>query len=87
MQDVNTVTWSKKAQKQLLKLSAQEALVIYDRVDDLKNFPDCQNVKRLITHRYGYRLRVGRYRVLFDHDSEIKVISIEEVKKRDERTY
>ena len=35
----------------------------------------------------GYRMRVGRYRVLFDHDDFIKIIEIQEVKKRDERTY
>ncbi len=38
-------------------------------------------------HRYRYRLRVGRYRVFFDHDTGIKIVKIQEVKKRDERTY
>jgi mRNA-degrading endonuclease RelE of RelBE toxin-antitoxin system len=41
----------------------------------------------LRNHRYGYRLRVGRYRVLFDHVDVIRIIKIQEVKKRDERTY
>ena len=49
--------------------------------------PDCQNVKALAHHEYGYRLRVGNYRVLFDWDGAIKVVDIEEVRKRDERTY
>jgi mRNA interferase RelE/StbE len=84
---MNTIRWSKKAQKQLLKLPKNEALNIYDKVEDLKKFPDCQNVKRLTNHRYEFRMRVGNYRVLFDHDSDIKIVSIEEVKKRDERTY
>ena len=84
---MNTITWSKKAQKQLLKISRPDAVVIYDKVDDLKYFPDCQNVKALKKHKHDYRLRVGNYRVLFNHDSSVKIISIEEVKKRDERTY
>jgi mRNA-degrading endonuclease RelE of RelBE toxin-antitoxin system len=49
--------------------------------------PDVNNVKALIHHEYGYRLRVGDYRVLFDWQSAIKIISVQEVKKRDERTY
>jgi len=44
-------------------------------------------VKALTNHAYGYRLRVGEYRVLFDVLGAIEVVSIEEVKKRDERTY
>ncbi len=84
---MNAVIWSRKAQKQLLKLPKKDALVIYDRVEELKSFPECRSVKRLTGNYYDYRLRVGRYRVLFNHDHEIKVVSIEEVKKRDERTY
>ncbi len=84
---MNTIIWSKKAQKQLLKIPRPDAVVIYDKVDNLKHFPECQNVKSLKNHKYDYRLRVGNYRVLFDHDSSIKIVSIEEVKKRDERTY
>jgi mRNA interferase RelE/StbE len=84
---MNTISWSKKAQKQLLKLPKNDALDIYDKVEDLKKFPDCQNIKRLTNHRHEFRMRVGHYRVLFDHDSDIKIVSIEEVKKRDEHTY
>ena len=49
--------------------------------------PDCQGVKALTDHRYGCRLRVGRYRVLFDYDGEVRIVEIQEVKKRDGRTY
>ncbi len=84
---MNTITWSKKAQKQILKISKQNAIVIYDKVDNLQHFPDCQNVKALKKHKHDYRLRVGDYRVFFNHESTIKIVRIEEVKKRDERTY
>lgn len=49
--------------------------------------PDVVNIKSLADHDYRYRLRVGNYRVLFDWDGTIKVVSIQELKKRDERTY
>lgn len=45
------------------------------------------NVKSLINHGQGYRLRVGDYRVLFDWDGGIKIVNVQEVRKRDERTY
>lgn len=45
------------------------------------------NVKKLTSHEYGYRLRVGTYRVLFDLDKNQRVISVQEARKRDERTY
>ena len=49
--------------------------------------PNCINVKALTNHKYQYRLRVGNYRVFFNFDGVIHIVSIEEVKKRDERTY
>ena len=49
--------------------------------------PDCRNVKKLVNHDCQYRLRVGNYRVFFDFDGEIRVVYIEEVKKRDSKTY
>jgi mRNA-degrading endonuclease RelE of RelBE toxin-antitoxin system len=71
----------------LIPIEYREA--IHERVDVLVDFPAIVgiDVKELRGHQYQYRLRVGRYRVLFDHDSGIKVVSIQEVKKRDERTY
>ena len=53
----------------------------------LVKFPECKNVKPLKNHIYDFRLRVGRYRVFFDFDGQIKIIAIQEVKKRDDRTY
>ena len=49
--------------------------------------PNVQNVKALTRHQFGYRLRVGRYRVLFDWEGTVRIVNIEEVSKRDEHTY
>ncbi len=38
-------------------------------------------------HESGYRLRVGKWRILFEAQDRIRVIMIQEVKKRDEQTY
>jgi len=84
---MNTIRWSPKAAKQLRKLDRQHQVVIRDGVQTLDAMPDCQNVKALVNHQYGYRLRVGNYRVLFNWDGAIRIVEIEEVRKRDERTY
>ena len=81
------VRWSKRAKRQLARIPMKYRIAITDATRSLTNFPDCRNVKPLKNHIYDFRLRVGRYRVFFDHDSEIKIIAIQEVRKRDERTY
>jgi len=60
---------------------------IRQAIERLVEWPSCRNVVSLVG-REGYRLRVGRYRVIFTiHEGKVRVIRIEEVKKRDERTY
>ncbi|MDO8278131.1 MAG: type II toxin-antitoxin system RelE/ParE family toxin [Burkholderiaceae bacterium] len=84
----NTINWTKKAYKQLLKLDPQggKAVTVAVRTE-LVNLSVARNVKKLIGHAYGYRLRVGGYRVLFDFDGVIRIVTVEEVRKRDEQTY
>jgi len=84
---MNTIHWTLKAAKQLRKLDRQHQVAIRDGVEELKAMPACQNVKALANHQYGYRLRIGNFRVLFSWDGAIRVVEIEEVRKRDERTY
>jgi mRNA interferase RelE/StbE len=82
------IDWRPKAIKQLIRIGVKsDQQAIRDAVGNLSRFPECPGIKRLINHANDYRLRVGRFRVLFDVHTEIKIISIEEVKKRDERTY
>ncbi len=84
---MNTIHWTQKAAKQLRKLDHQHQVTIRDGVETLKAMPACQNIKALSNHQHGYRLRIGNYRVLFNWDGAVKVIEIEEVRKRDESTY
>lgn len=84
---MNEIEWTLKAAKQLRKLDRKHQVTVRDGVADLVNMPQCKNIRSLTNHKYGYRLRVGDYRVLFDWDGAIKVVEIEEVRKRDERTY
>ena len=85
------VTTTRKAERQLLKLPVQMQLRITAGIRGLADSETWGDVRRLVNHKYGYRLRVGNYRVLFDLTENgalaIGDISVEEVKKRDEHTY
>ncbi len=86
---MKTIQWSNKARKQMKKVPKNFQEAIFQSVDHLANFPNCTDldIKPLKSHKYDYRMRVGRYRVLFDDEERVQIIAIQEVKKRDNRTY
>ena len=86
---MHRIEWKPKALKQLRKIDPQHGAAIRKSVTaELTDLSQASNVKALTNHQYGYRLRVGNYRVFFDHGGgTARVVHIEEVKKRDERTY
>ena len=85
---MNPINWQPKALKQLRKISAQAGKQIRTAVTtELADLSKARNVKSLTNHEYGYRLRVGSYRVFFEFDGTVRIVTIEEVRKRDERTY
>ncbi len=85
---MNTINWKTKALKQLQKIKDRAIRQqIYTESQALADFPACTGVKKLVNHPYRYRLRVGDYRIFFEFNGEIHIVSIEEVKKRNESTY
>jgi mRNA interferase RelE/StbE len=85
---VNAISWQPKALRQLRKIDAHAGKQIRAAVTaELVDLSKARNVKALTNHEYGYRLRVGSYRVFFDFDDAVRIVSIEDVRKRDERTY
>jgi mRNA-degrading endonuclease RelE of RelBE toxin-antitoxin system len=85
---MDKIIWNKRALKQLRKIPANIKKAIITAVEDLPTTDRWRNVKPLINHQYMFRLRVGRFRVFFDlEQNEVKIYLIQEVKKRDERTY
>lgn len=79
------IKWKTKALRQLRKIkNQQEQQKIYKEVGTLVKFPHCKKVKKIKTTEM-HRLRIGRWRVIFTDSLEI--VTIEEVKPRNERTY
>lgn len=87
-QRVNAINWQPKALRQLRKIDAHAGKQIRAAVStELLDLSKARNVKALTNHEHGFRLRVGNYRVFFDYDGAVRIVSIEAVRKRDERTY
>jgi mRNA-degrading endonuclease RelE of RelBE toxin-antitoxin system len=85
---VNSINWQPKALRQLRRIDAPAVKQIRIAVNtELVDLSQARNVKALTNYEFGYRLRVGDYRVLFDFDGAVRIMSIEQVRKRDERTY
>jgi len=84
---MNRIEWQRKAVKQLRNLPQKQQVKIRDAVNGLVDFTGNRNVKKLKSHNYDYRLRLGNYRVLFNHATLVQIALIEEVRKRDESTY
>lgn len=79
------IEWTTKALRQLRKIkNRKDQQAVYSAVSGLAMFPDCDNIKKIKTTE-RYRLRVGRWRVIFT--ASLVIVTIEEVKKRNERTY
>ncbi len=81
------IIWTLKALKQLKKIDKSQQQKIVQGTRQLMDWPACRNTKALENHKYEYRLRIGRYRVFFNVETELKITRIEEVKKRDGKTY
>ena len=84
----NRIEWTNKAIKQMLKLPAAASMEILAKVKTLSAWPEVFGVVKLV-NRSEYRLRVGRYRVFFNvyPGEKVTILQIEEVFKRNERTY
>ena len=81
------IEWRPKAVRQFRRLPTIARQRIAEAVDQLVTPGQARNVRPLRNHDAGFRLRVGNYRVLFDIHHTVRIVMIEEVRKRDERTY
>ena len=52
--------------------------------EELSDLATARNIKKMLSHAYGYRLRVGNYHVFFEFDGAIRIVTIEEMRKRHE---
>ncbi len=85
---MKAIIWQPKAKRQLKKIKQQDIKRdILDGIDTLVDFPHVARVKLLKNHQCTHRLKIGTYSILFNGYEAVNIISIEEVKKRNEHTY
>ena len=70
-----SIDFSKKAQKNLDKLSDIIAKPILSAIGSLSDNPRPQGYKKL-KGRKGYRIRVGNYRVIYEIFDEVLLIDV-----------
>ena len=84
---MNTINWQTKALRQMRKLPTQDGQAIRVAVrHELSDLATARNIKKLLSHSYGYRLRVGSYRVFFEFDGAIRIVTIQELRRRSEQS-
>ena len=78
-----TVMIKKQAEKKLRDMQEIDRERISEKMYMLGQNPDDLrlDVKKLVGEPY-YRLRVGDWRIIFDRQDKVKIISIEKVKPR-----
>jgi mRNA interferase RelE/StbE len=78
-----TILIKKQAKKKLQTLSGTDRLRITEKIVLLAKNPDDKNldIKRLEGEPY-YRLRIGKWRIIFDRQDAINIIAIEKIKPR-----
>ena len=78
-----TLLIKKQAKKALQSVPQPDRNRITEKILLLGENPDnaSLDIKRLQGEPY-FRLRVGQWRIIFDKDTEVKIISIEKIKPR-----
>ena len=78
-----TLLIKKQAKKALQRVPQPDRTRITEKIVLLGENPDnaSLDIKKLQGEPY-FRLRVGQWRIIFDKDNEVKIISIEKIKPR-----
>lgn len=73
---------SSRAQKQLSKIPSNYAQSIYKNLDKLIKEDVVMDIKKMQGEDSTYRLRVGDYRIIFEHHKKVIMILVIEVGHR-----
>ena len=78
-----TLQIKKQAKKALQSVPQPDRTRITEKIVLLEKTPDntSLDIKKLQGEPY-FRLRVGQWRIIFDRDNEVKIISIEKINPR-----
>jgi mRNA interferase RelE/StbE len=81
------IEYERTARKELATLLRPAQRRVVDAIQDLSNDPRPAGCRKITGTQNGYRIRVGRYRVLYEVKDQVLIILIVRVAKRNEATY
>lgn len=76
-----SLNYSRRADRYLAKLPRHLMLRLKKKIATLKQNPVPQNAMHLSNNRF-FRIRIGKYRVIYEIDYERKLIGISKIDKR-----
>ena len=76
-----------EARKQIKKLQKRDLAIVTKKIDMLSEDPRPHGYKKLEYYNEYFRIHAGRYRVIYQIADVIKIVTIVEVKIRNEKTY
>ena len=75
------------AQKELKRLPASDRARITDALQQMQRDPFTGDITRLTNLRFGWRRRVGNYRILYDLNPTARTIRVHHILRRTSTTY
>ncbi|MCH7623835.1 MAG: type II toxin-antitoxin system RelE/ParE family toxin [Nitrospinae bacterium] len=76
------IEWKKSAEGDLLKLDRQVIKRIIESIDFLSGDPFPKKNKKLRGSTSSYRMRIGDYRIIYQVDTDKKVVTIFYIRHR-----
>lgn len=80
------VEWTKRAIRELKKIAEPDQSKLYHAAGKLNAYPSLSGLAQ-VKGTAMQRIRVGSYRIIFTANEIVEIITIEHVRKRNERTY
>ncbi|RKX84445.1 MAG: type II toxin-antitoxin system RelE/ParE family toxin [Spirochaetes bacterium] len=80
--DSYNIQWKRSAEKDLRSIDRQYISRILEAVESLSDNPFPVQHCKLYGTNFSYRIRIGNYRVVYQVDSEKKVITVFHVRHR-----
>ena len=80
------IVFSRKAEKVSHLLNAQDFLAVAKVIDSLENDPWPDSSSSVVGTDY-LRIRVRRFRIIYEVDSKQKTVCVKRIARRNEQTY
>jgi len=79
------IKYRRSARNYIARLPLKSKTAIIEKIHDLAENPDTPNLDTAVLKgRIGWRLRVGKYRIIYTRDDDVLTIEIVKVRSRED---